>query len=183
MGKLIYSTIMSLDGYVNDEEGNFDWAMPSEEVHQFANRLQRAAGTYLMGRRLYEVMVWWETVELTNEPPVVREYALEWRQAEKIVYSTTLTEVASANTRLERTFNPNAVRALKAASDQDLTIGGPTLAAAAFEAGLVDECQLIVVPEIVGGGTRALPEGVQQSLQLHEERRFENGMIYLCYRI
>ncbi|RLT26785.1 MAG: deaminase [Chloroflexi bacterium] len=183
MGKLIYATIMSLDGYVNDAAGNFDWAMPSEEVHAFANRLQRATGTYLVGRRMYEVMVWWETVPLENEPPVVREYALEWRQAEKIVYSTTLTEVSSANTRLERTFNPEAVRALKAATEEDLTVGGPTLAAAAFEAGLVDEVQLIVVPEIVGGGTRALPDGVRASLQLHEQRRFENGMVYLGYRI
>jgi dihydrofolate reductase len=183
MGKLIYGSIMSLDGYVNDEHGNFDWAMPSEEVHAFVNDLERGVGTYLYGRRMYEIMVWWETVPTDEESEAVNDFASVWRAADKIVYSTTLDEVSSARTRLEPAFDPEAIKALKATTDLDITIGGPTLAAAAFEAGLVDECQLILVPVLVGAGTRALPAGLRLDLQLNEQRRFENGMAYLSYRV
>jgi dihydrofolate reductase len=162
-----------------DAQGSFDWAAPGEQVHAFVNDLERPIGTYLYGRRMYEVMVAWETID--DPSPVMRDYAEIWRQAEKIVYSGTLEAVASARTRIERTFDPDAVRQLKASAGHDISVGGPTLAAHAFRAGLVDECHLIVNPVVVGGGTRALPDGVRLELELLDERRFDGGVVHLHY--
>jgi dihydrofolate reductase len=159
MAKLIYSTITSLDGYVADEDGNFDWAVPDEEVHPFVNDLERPVGTYLYGRRMYEVMVGWETdPTLADQSPFMRDFAQIWQAADKIVYSKTLETVATARTRIERDFDPEAVRQLKVAAGHDLSVGGPDLAAQAFKAGLVDECHLFVAPIVVGGGKRSLPQ-------------------------
>ena len=182
MARLIYSAIASLDGYVADENGNFDWAAPDEEVHAFVNQLERPIGTYLYGRRMYETMVFWESPpDPAAEPPAFREYAGIWQSADKIVYSTTLASVAGARTRIEREFEPEAVRRLKATAARDITVGGPELAAHAIAAGLVDEYQLFLVPAVVGGGTRALPE-LRVNLELLDERSFRNGTIYLRYR-
>src|SRR5947208_2099758 len=165
MAKLIYSAITSLDGYVADEEGNFDWAAPDEEVHKFVNDLERTAGTYLYGRRMYEVMVYWESANtVADQPAVVQDYATIWQAADKIVYSTTLETVSSARTRIERDFDPEAVRLMKARAVRDITVGGPDLAAQAIKAGLVDEYHLFVTPVVVGGGTRAFPNGVRVNL-------------------
>jgi dihydrofolate reductase len=180
MAKLIYSALMSLDGYIADEDGNFDWAEPDEEVHSFVNDLERPAGTYLYGRRMYEVMAAWETV--TDQTPHIRDYAEIWRAADKVVYSRTLETPSSARTRIERDFDPEAVRRMKAAAGSDLSVGGPDLAAHAFRAGLVDECHLFLAPVVVGGGNRALPDKVRVPLELLEERRFGNGVVYLRYR-
>ena len=177
---LIYSAITSLDGYVEDERGRFDWAAPDEEVHAFVNELERPIGTYLYGRRMYETMVAWETMD--DEHPVMRDYAQVWRAAEKVVYSRTLECVSSARTRLERDFDPDAVRELKASSGTDIAIGGAALAGEAFSAGLVDECHLFLNPMVVGGGKRALPDGVRLELELLDERRFAGGVVYLRYR-
>src|SRR4051812_37632647 len=176
MAHLIYSTIASLDGYVADADGNFDWAAPDEEVHAFVNELERPVGTYLYGRRMYEVMAFWETEGSgPDEPPVMHDFAEIWRSAEKVVYSRTLEKVSSARTRLEREFDPVAVRELVASASRDVTIGGPGLAAEALKAGLVDECQLFLAPVVVGGGRRALPAGVFARLELQEQRRFDSG--------
>jgi dihydrofolate reductase len=183
VARLIYSTIASLDGYVADAAGNFGWAMPSEEVHAFVNELERTAGTYLYGRRMYETMVAWETMDLAAEPPVVRDYAAIWRATEKVVYSTTLAAPSSARTRVEREFDPEAVRRLKASAERDITVGGPGLAGAALAAGLVDELHLVVVPTLVGGGTRSLPDDVRLELEPLDQRRFGNGFVYLHYRV
>lgn len=183
MARLIYSTIASLDGYVADAEGGFDWAAPDEEVHAFVNELERSVGTCLYGRRMYEVMTFWETVDTELEPQVMRDFAEIWRAAEKIVYSRTLDEVSSARTRLEREFDPGAVRELVDSASRDVTIGGPELAARAFEAGLVDECQVFIAPVVVGGGKRSLPEGVFARLELLEQRRFDSGFVYLRYDV
>jgi dihydrofolate reductase len=169
MAMLIYSAITSLDGYVADEDGNFDWAEPDEEVHTFVNDLERPVGTYLYGRRLYEVMVAWETISLADEPPFIRDFAEIWRAADKIVYSKTLETVSSARTRIERDFEPEGVRQLKAAAGRDITVGGPDLAAQAFKAGLVDECHLFVAPIVVGGGNQSLPDNVRLKLELLDE--------------
>jgi dihydrofolate reductase len=183
MAKLIYSAITSLDGYVADEAGNFDWAEPDEEVHAFVNDLTRPVGTYLLGRRMYEVMVFWETAHtLPDLPPFTRDFAGIWQAADKIVYSTTLETISSARTRIERHFDAAAVRRLKASVEQDLTVGGPDLAAQAIRAGLVDEYHLFLSPIVVGGGTPSLPDGVRVRLDLQDERRFGNGTIYLRYR-
>ena len=182
MAKLIHSALASLDGYVADEHGKFDWAEPDEEVHAFVNDLERPVGTYLYGRRLYEVMVAWETIDLAGQPPHIRDFAEIWRAADKIVYSRSLETVSSARTRIERDFEPEAVRRLKAAAERDLTVGGPELAARAIEAGLVDEWQLFLAPIVVGGGKRALPDDVRVTLELLDERRFRNGTVYLRYR-
>ena len=182
MGKLLYSMLCSLDGYVEDAEGNFDWAAPDEEVHAFVNELERPVGTYLYGRRMYDVLVAWETMSTEDQPAVIRDYAEIWRAADKIVYSTTLATAASAKTQIERSFDPDAVRQLKTKAERDLSVGGPGLAAQALQAGLVDECHLFVAPVIVGGGTRFLPEGLRLDLELAEERRFGNGTVYLQYR-
>jgi dihydrofolate reductase len=183
MAKLIYSAITSLDGYIADEDGNFDWAAPDEEVHRFVNDLERPVGTYLYGRRMYEVMAGWETdPTLAEQSPLMRDFAEIWRSADKLVYSRTLATVATARTRIERDFDPTAVRQLKAGAGADLTVAGPGLAAQAFRAGLVDECHLFLVPVVVGGGKPSLPHGVRLKLELLDERRFGNGMVYLRYR-
>ena len=183
MSKLIYSAITSLDGYVADEDGAFDWSAPDEEVHAFVNDLERPVGIHLYGRRMYEVMVAWESMDTRDQPPIMRDYAEIWRAADKIVYSTTLESVASARTRLERDFDPEAVRRLKGEAGADIGVGGPGLAARTIRAGLVDECQLFVSPVVVGGGTRALPDGVRLGLELLDERRFGNGVVWLRYRV
>jgi dihydrofolate reductase len=183
MGKLIYAAIASLDGYVEDEMGRFDWAAPDEEVHGFVNDLERPIGTYLYGRRMYETMVFWETAGGGDEPPVFDDYARVWRAAEKVVYSRTLAEPSSARTRIEREFDPEAVRALKEASPTDLSIGGAELAGEALAAGLVDEVRLLLVPYLAGGGKRALPDGVRTRLELLDERRFASGVVHLHYRV
>jgi dihydrofolate reductase len=183
VAQLIYTAIASLDGYVADERGDFDWAEPDEEVHRFVNELERPVGTYLYGRRLYEVMRFWESAPTgPDEPGHLREYAEIWQAADKVVYSTTLERVSTANTRLERNFDPDAVAKLKTESERDLSVGGATLAAHAFEHRLVDDCQLFVVPILVGGGTRSLPDGVRLDLELVDERRFASGVVYLHYR-
>jgi dihydrofolate reductase len=183
MGMLIYTAITSLDGYVEDEEGKFDWAEPDEQVHAFVNDLERGAATHLYGRRMYETMVGWETdPTLAERSPLMASFAETWQAADKVVYSTTLETVSTARTRIERAFQPDAVRAMKARADRDLTVGGPNLAAHAFEAGLVDECRLFLVPVVVGGGKPALPEGRRLNLELIEQRDFGNGTVYLRYR-
>ncbi len=182
MAKLIYLAIMSLDGYVADEDGKFDWGEPDEEVHAFVNDLARPVGTHLLGRRMYEVMVAWETIGLADQPPHIRDFAEIWQTADKIVYSKTLETVSSARTRIERDFDPEAVRQMKAAAERDLSVAGPELAAQAFEAGLVDELHLFVAPIVVGGGKQSLPGGVRLGLDLLDERRFGNGMVHLRYR-
>ncbi|MQA99888.1 MAG: deaminase, partial [Actinobacteria bacterium] len=178
MAKLIYSAISSLDGYIEDEAGRFDWGEPDEEVHDFINDVQRPIGTYLYGRRLYEVMVAWETLPLAGQPPHMRDFAEIWRGADKIVYSKTLGTVSSARTRIERDFDPDAVRQMKAAADRDLTVGGPDLSAQAFQAGLVDECHLFLAPIVVGGGKRFLPDKLRLRLELVHEQRFGGGMVH-----
>jgi dihydrofolate reductase len=182
MGRLVYTGITSLDGYIADESGSFDWSMPDEEVHSFINDQERAFGTYLYGRRLYEVMVAWETMDAVPDQPVsIREYTRIWRAAEKIVFSSTLPAVSSERTAIERVFDPDAIRALKRDSTADLTIGGAELAGHALAAGLVDELRIFVSPAIVGGGTRLLPDGLRLDLRLVDERRFDNGVIYASY--
>jgi len=183
MAKLIYTVITSLDGYVADEDGNFDWAAPDEQVHAFVNELERDIGTYLYGRRLYEVMLFWETVDTSVATPVVRDYAGIWQAADKVVYSRTLDHVATARTQIEREFDPDAVRAQKALSERDISVGGPGLAAAALRAGLVDECHLFLNPVVVGGGTAALPDRFSVRLDLLDEHRFDNGVVHLHYRL
>ena len=183
MAKLIYSGITSLDGYVADDDGNFDWSVPDEELHTFVNDLERPIGTYLYGRRMYEVMVYWETITtLADQPAFVRDFTDIWQAADKIVYSTTLETVSSARTRIERDFDPDAVRQMKAAVGRDITVGGPDLAAQAIKAGLVDECHLFITPIVVGGGKHFLPNNVRQKLELLDERRFGNGVVHLHYR-
>jgi dihydrofolate reductase len=184
MAQLIYAAIASLDGYVEDEEGRFDWAMPDEEVHAFVNDLERSIGTYLYGRRMYETMVFWETASTeAGEPPVFYDYAGIWRAAEKVVYSRTLQTPSSARTRIEREFDRDAVGRLKQTSGADISIGGAELAGQAIGAGLVDECHLFLFPIVVGGGKRALPDNVRAQLELLDERRFGNGVVHLHYRV
>jgi dihydrofolate reductase len=183
MGKLIYSAIASLDGYVEDEDGNFDWAAPDEEVHTFVNELERPIDTYLYGRRMYETMVFWETASADSaEPRAFSEYAEIWRAAEKVVYSRTLESASSARTRIEREFDPEAVRRLKAEAGSDISIGGAELAGEALRGGLVDEVHLFLNPVIVGGGKAVLPSDLRLGLELLDQRRFEGGVIYLRYR-
>jgi dihydrofolate reductase len=183
MAKLIYLMIASLDGYVADEDGNFDWAVPDEEVHAFINDLDRPIGTYLYGRRMYETMVGWETdPTLADRSPLMRDFAQIWQAADKIVYSKTLQAVSTARTRIERDFNPETVRQMKAVAGRDLIVGGPELAAQAFKAGLVDECHLFFAPIMVGGGKQSLPDDVRLKLELLDERSFASGMVYLYYR-
>ncbi len=182
MARLSYLAITSLDGYVADESGRFDWAEPDEAVHIFVNDLVRSAGTYLCGRRMYEVMAVWETLDSDLEqPPYIRDFARIWQAADKIVYSRTLTAVATARTRIEREFDPEVVRRMKANLESDIMIGGPTLASEAIEAGLVDEYHLFVAPVAVGGGLRFLPDHIRLDLVLLDERRFASGMVYLHY--
>ncbi len=183
MAKLIYSAIASLDGYVADEDGNFGWAVPDDEVHAFINDLNRPIGTHLYGRRMYETMVGWETdPTLAEQSSLMRDFAEIWRSADKIVYSRTLEAVSTARTRIERDFDPEAVQQMKAAVERDLIVGGPNLAAQAIKAQLVDEWHLFVVPIMVGGGKQSLPDDVRVKLELLDEHRFESGMVYLRYR-
>lgn len=184
MSRLIYMFIASLDGYIEDADGRFEWAAPSEDVHAFVNELARPVGTYLYGRRMYETMIGWETdPALAEHSPAMGDFAAIWQAAEKVVYSGTLTEVATRRTRIEPRFDADAVRELKAAADSDLAIGGAEIASHAFAAGLVDEVQAFLAPAVVGGGKRALPEGVRLDLELTDERRFESGMVYLRYDV
>ena len=183
MAHLIYSAISSLDGYIEDTDGNFDWAMPDEETHQFINDLERATGTYLFGRRMYEIMMAWETEPaLAATSPIMRDFAEIWQAADKVVYSRTLEAVSTRKTRIERTFDPEVIRRLKETAKQDIAIGGPDLAAHAFRSGLIDECHLFLAPILVGGGKQSLPDDVRLELELLEERRFGNGMVFLHYR-
>ncbi|MGZ4708480.1 MAG: dihydrofolate reductase family protein [Acidimicrobiales bacterium] len=183
MATLIYSAITSLDGFVADRDGTFDWAAPDEEVHAFVNDLERPIGTYLYGRRMYDVMRYWDTAAAAGDPsPIVRDFAQIWQAADKVVYSTTMDAPSTARTRLEGTFDPDAIRQLKATAGRDITVGGPELAAQAIRAGLVDEYQLFLTPVVVGGGNPSLPDDVRLELDLLDERRFGNGTVYLRYR-
>lgn len=184
VAQLVYSFIASLDGYVEDAGGRFDWAAPSEEAHAFINELEAPVGTYLYGRRMYETMIVWETdATLAQHSPATRDFAEIWQAADKIVYTSTLAEVPTRRTRIERRFDADEVRALKAAAGSDLAIGGAELAGHALAEGVVDECQAFLAPVVVGGGKRALPDRVPLDLELTDERRFESGMVYLRYRI
>src|SRR5215217_2848839 len=178
--RLIYSLSASLDGYIEDEQGNFDWGAPDDEVHSFINDQLRPVGTYLFGRRMYETMAVWDTME--DEHPAMREFAEIWRSADKIIYSRTLDAVTTERTRLECEFDPDAILRLKESAERDIEVGGPSLAVDAFRAGIVDEVRLFVVPVVVGGGKPALPRGVRLDLELLEERRFAGGTVYLRYR-
>ncbi len=183
MAKLVYSAIMSLDGYTADEDGNFDWAAPDHEVFAFINDLERGFGTHLYGRRMYETMVLWETFDAAeDQPPHVRDFARIWRAADKVVYSRTLGVVASARTRIERAFDPEAVLRLKQTTGHDISVGGPDLARQAIAAGLVDEMHLFLTPVTVGGGTAALPRHFDSSLDLLRVDRFASGVVHLQYR-
>jgi len=183
MARLIYSAIASADGYIEDADGRFEWAAPDEELLRFVNELERPAGTYLYGRRMYQTMLYWETAgQVPSQPPSVQDFARIWRAADKIVFSTTLASASSARTRIERTFDPAMVRQLKRAAGRDMTIGGADLAGQALAAGLVDELQLFLVPATVGGGKPALPAGVRLDLELLDTRRFASGAVYLRYR-
>lgn len=183
MAKLIYSAISSLDGYIEDQYGNFDWAAPDEEVHEFINDLERTAGIHLYGRRMYETLMVWETdPSLANDSPITHDFAEIWQSAEKIVYSKSLDTVSTRKTRIERTFDPDAIFKLKKTTQQDILIGGPDLAAHAFRCGLIDECHLFLVPIVVGRGKRSLPDDIRLEFELLEERRFASGMVFLRYR-
>ena len=182
MARLTYLMLASLDGYVADQHGNFDWAEPDEDVHTLVNELERPVGTHLYGRRMYEVVIPWETLPLEDQPAYIRDYAEIWRAADKVVYSSTLETVSSARTRIEPAFDPAAVRELKATSERDLAISGPHLAAEAFRAGLIDETHLFLAPIVVGGGTPVFPGGLRAELELVDERRFDSGFVYLHHR-
>jgi dihydrofolate reductase len=184
VAKLIYSAITSLDGYVKDADGNFDWGTPDDELFAFINNIERPIGTYLYGRRMYETMVFWETLAIgPDQAAVVRDFASIWRDAEKIVYSRTMERASSTKTLVEREFDPEAVRQMKEVAASDITIGGAELAGEAIRAGLVDECHLFLVPVLVGAGKRSLPGGLHAQLHLLDERRFGSGVVHLHYRI
>ena len=184
MAKLIYAAISSLDGYVADSDGNFDWSAPDEDVHRFVNDLERSNGTYLYGRRMYEVMRYWETAPTgMGNLSAEEDYARIWQAADKIVYSTSLQQISSARTSLEREFDPQTVRDMKATAARDITVSGPTLAAQALKSGLIDECHMFLSPVVVGGGTSALPDNVRLRLELLDEHRFGNGVVHLHYRV
>jgi len=183
MARLLYAAIISLDGYVADDDGNFDWAMPDEEVHSFMNDFVRPVGTYLYGRRMYETMAGWETdPRFADQSRLARDFAQIWRAADKVVYSTTLQTASTARTRIEGDFDPDAVGQMKSTAARDLTVGGPDVAAHALRAGLVDEIHLFIAPVVVGGGNRVLPDHLRLDLELLDERRFGNGMAHLRYR-
>lgn len=184
LAKLIYNAIASLDGFIEDAEGKFGWAAPDDQVHRFVNELERPIGTYLLGRRMYETLAFWEDPpNLPDLPAAEQEFAEIWKDADKIVYSRTLEAPCTARTRIERDFEVEAVRQLKETASSDVSVGGPELAAQAIEVGLVDELQLFLVPVLVGGGKHALPaEGVRMSLELLDESRFGNGTVFLRYR-
>jgi dihydrofolate reductase len=183
MAKLIYSALTSLDGYVNDESGEFEWATPDEQVHAFVNEIERGIGTYLYGRRIYQVMAPWETMETDGAPAVTADFKQIWRSADKVVFSRTVTTVPTARTRIEREFDPAIVAHWKETASRDLSVGGPELAAVALRAGLVDECHLFLHPVIVGGGAAALPDHLSARLELVDEHRFDRGVVHLHYRL
>jgi dihydrofolate reductase len=184
VGRLVYAGITSLDGCIADTDGRFDWAVPDEEVHAFINDRERAVGTYLFGRRMYEEMAWWEADDRARDQvPEMRDFAQAWRSIDKVVYSRTLENVSTARTRIERAFEPDAVRWLKTTAERDLSVGGPELAAHALAAGLVDECHVYVTPVVVGGGKHFFPDGVRLALDLVEEHRFGSGVVHLGYRV
>jgi dihydrofolate reductase len=183
MATLCYTGIMSLDGYIADADGTFDWSAPTAEVHAFVNNLERPVGTYLLGRRMYEVMSIWQTLDTAEEPDVIKDYAEIWRGADKLVYSTTLEQVSTPRTTLASTFDAEVVRTLKRTSRKDISVGGAHLAAEALRAGLVDELHMFMTPVIVGNGTRYLPDDLKLSLELLDEHRFTNGVIHLHYRV
>jgi len=183
MAKLMYVANMSLDGYTEDQEGGINWGTPDEEYFSFINDLERSVGTYLYGRGMYEAMIFWETAPIADEPPWVADFANIWRAADKVVFSKTLTSVSSGKTTLEREFNVEAIRRMKAGETNDLTVGGADLAAQAIGAGLVDECHLFFWPIVLGGGKHALPRRTRLDLQLLNERRTSNGVAHLHYRI
>jgi dihydrofolate reductase len=180
---LVYATSASLDGYISDENGNFDWTHPSEDAHAFFNDLQRSVGTFLCGRRMYETMRVWDTFLLDDLSEIQREFAEAWRATDKIVYSSTLDNVPEPRTRLERTFDREVVQTMKNEADRDLSMGGAGLAAEAIRAGLVDRYLLRLVPTIVGGGTSALPDAAQVDLALNTTRLFDDGSVLLDYRL
>ncbi len=182
MAKLIYLAISSLDGYIEDKDGNFDWCAPDDEVHSFINDFARHVGTHLYGRRMYDVMVAWETMDLAEEPRAVQDFAEIWRATDKIVFSKTLESVSGAKTRIEREFDADAVKQMKESAERDLSVSGPNLATQALLAGLVDECLLFLAPVIVGGGKRSLPDDVFLNLELMDQRSFESGFVHLRYR-
>ena len=183
MARLIYSAISSLDGYIEDTNGKFDWAAPDEEVHRFINNLERSAGTHLYGRRMYETLMVWETdPNLAADSPLTQDFAEIWQAANKIVYSKTLAAASTRKTQIEPNFNPEAIQQLKKTAQHDILIGGPELAAHAFRSGLIDECHLFLIPIIVGGGKQALPDNIRLELELLEERRFGSGVVFLRYR-
>jgi dihydrofolate reductase len=183
MAQLIYSAIASLDGFIEDADGNFDWAAPDEEVHAFVNDLERPVGTYLYGRRMYETMAVWDTMPLEGEPDVMRDFAEIWRAADKVVYSRTLADVSTRRTRLEPVLDMDAVRAMKRDSARDIGIGGPELAGQALAAGIVDELHLFLTPVLVGVGKHSLPPTAKLSLDLLDQRRFRNGTVFLRYGV
>jgi dihydrofolate reductase len=184
MSRLIYIANVSLDSYIEDSDGNLDWTTPNDEVFAFITDLVRSSGTYLYGRRMYETMSVWETdPAVAAESELRSEFARVWQAANKVVYSTTLHEVSTAKTQLERNFDPVVVRDLKASAATDLTVGGPNLAAHAFRAGLVDECHLIIAPVFIGAGKSALPRDLRADLELLDERRFSSGAVYVRYRV
>jgi dihydrofolate reductase len=184
VGKLIYSAITSLDGYIEDEDGNFDWAAPDDDVFAFVNELERPIGTYLYGRRMYETMAGWETDEFIGDRhPVMADFAQIWRAADKVVFSRTLESVSSARTRIEAAFDPDVIETMKLSSKSDLTVAGAELAALAFRAGLIDECHLLLNPIVVGGGKQALSSKDRTRLELLDEGRFDSGVVHLHYRV
>lgn len=185
MAKLIYPINLSLDGYMEDERGNLEWSISDDELFEFWTDFQRPIGTYLYGRQMYESMVYWETANAKkdDQPEELREFAQIWRVADKIVYSNTLQSVSSAKTKLEREFDPDVVRKLKQSSAADITIGGPKIAGQAMNAGLIDECHLLVNPIVLGGGKRALPDNLRMRLELLGERRFQSGVVHLHYSV
>jgi dihydrofolate reductase len=183
MAKLIYAVLSSLDGYTADADGDFSWAEPDAQVHAYVNDLERPIGTYLYGRRLYEVMTYWETADSNADHPVEEDFARIWKAADKVVYSRTLSGASTAKTRIESAFDPARIREMKAGADRDLSIGGAELAGQALRAGLVDECHFFLAPVVVGGGTRSLPDGVRLSLELVDEHRFDAGFVHMHYRV
>lgn len=184
MAKLIYSMLTSLDGYTEDDQGDFSWATPDEELHSFLNELTSSVGTFLYGRRMYDTMVYWETADkIPDQPDFVLTWARQWQEAEKIVYSRTLAKPRSSRTRIKREFDPDEVRHLKAGLKHDVTVDGPELAASAIRAGLVGEVHQVIYPVIVGGGKRFFPNGVRLDLELKDERRFANGVVALQYTV
>ena len=184
MARLIYSALTSLDGYVADDTGDFDWAAPDDEVHAAVNEVERGIGTYLYGRRMYDAMAVWETMPTgADQSAVTREFADIWRAADKVVYSSTLEAARTPRTRVERSFDPTAVRELVATAEQDVSVGGSDLAGRAIAAGLVDELHQFVTPVVVGAGQPWLAADVRLDLELRDEHRFADGVVHLAYGV